>query len=210
MTPSASHDELLARRHAQRAPRGSSLETKLTSSFLPADRAPNDASSSDSSSVPTSAPTTASHDEFLARRHAERAPRACSIETKPSSSFLPVDRAQNDASSSDSSSVPTSAPPSASHDEFLARRHAQRAPRVSSLEAKLTSSFLSADRASDRQVDDDCECVLRAPDGRLLARFLLQLAICSSKREPRVAPALHDNLSLFYKLSASRAQMLLA
>ncbi|KAJ1484382.1 hypothetical protein T484DRAFT_1948022, partial [Baffinella frigidus] len=96
----------------------------------------------------------------------------------------------NDASSSGSSSVPTSA----SHDVFLARRHAQRAPRACSLEAKLTSSFLSADRASDRQVDDDCECVLRAPDGRLLARFLLQLAICSSKREPRVAPALHDNL----------------
>ncbi|KAJ1471523.1 hypothetical protein T484DRAFT_1753227, partial [Baffinella frigidus] len=47
--------------------------------------------------------------------------------------------------------------PPASHDEFLARRHAQRAPRVSSPDAKLTSSFLPADRASDHQVDDNCE-----------------------------------------------------
>jgi hypothetical protein len=31
--------------------------------------------------------------------------------------------------------------PPASHDEFLARRHFERAPRVVSLETKLTSSF---------------------------------------------------------------------
>jgi hypothetical protein len=37
------------------------------------------------------------------------------------------------------SSPPT--PPAASHDEFLARRHAERVPRVSSREEKLTSSL---------------------------------------------------------------------
>jgi hypothetical protein len=46
--------------------------------------------------------------------------------------------------------------PPVSHDEFLAGRQAERTPSVGSLEAKLTSSFLPADRASDRQVDDDC------------------------------------------------------
>ncbi|KAJ1466632.1 hypothetical protein T484DRAFT_1756478 [Baffinella frigidus] len=92
------------------------------------------------------------HDELLARRHAQRAPRACSLEAKLTSSFLPADRAPNDASSSDSSSVPTSAPPSTSHDDFLARRHAQRAPRACALETKLTSSL------------DDCECVVHTPN----------------------------------------------
>ena len=37
-------------------------------------------------------------------------------------------------------SSPTTTP-AASHDEFLARRHAERVPRVSSLEGKLTSSL---------------------------------------------------------------------
>ncbi|KAJ1476525.1 hypothetical protein T484DRAFT_1907815 [Baffinella frigidus] len=41
----------------------------------------------------------------------------------------------------------------ASHDELLARRHAQRALRVSSLEAKLTSSFLPEDEASHLSLD---------------------------------------------------------
>ncbi|KAJ1473203.1 hypothetical protein T484DRAFT_1752270 [Baffinella frigidus] len=36
--------------------------------------------------------------------------------------------------------------PPASHDEFLARRRAQHPPRVSSPEAKLTSSFLPANK----------------------------------------------------------------
>ncbi|KAJ1479915.1 hypothetical protein T484DRAFT_1748907 [Baffinella frigidus] len=54
----------------------------------------------------------------------------------------------------------------ASHGEFLARRHAQHAPRVSSPEAKLTSSFLPADRASVHQVDDNCELLPR-PCGSL-------------------------------------------
>jgi hypothetical protein len=141
--PSASHDELLARRHAQRAPRVSSLEAKIISSFFPAvDSAPNDASASGSSSGPTSAPPSASHEEFLARRHAQRAPRVSSLETKLTSSLDDCERVvHTDASSSDSSSGPTSAPARASHDEFLARRHAQRAPRVSSLVAKLTSSL---------------------------------------------------------------------
>ena len=117
----ASHDDFLARRHAQRSPRVKSLEAKLTSSFFPTvDRAPID-------------PPSASHDEFLARRHAERTPRATSLEAKLTSSFL-ID------------------PPSASHDEFLAHRHAERAPRVSLLEVKLTSSL------------DDYECVVHPPE----------------------------------------------
>jgi hypothetical protein len=132
----ASHDELLARRHAQRKPRASSSETKLTSSFLPADCAPNDAPSSSSSpSAPQSA-SFASHDEFLARSHAQRAPRVSSLEMKPTSSFFDcecvVHPPSNDTSS-EPSSAPTSAPPSAnlaSHDEFLAYRHAQRVSRV--------------------------------------------------------------------------------
>jgi hypothetical protein len=51
---------------------------------------------------------------------------------------------------------PTEAP--MSHDELLARRHAQRAPRVR--KAKLMSSFLPLERASDRQVVDDFERVV--------------------------------------------------
>ena len=140
----ASHDELLARRHAQRAPRVSSPEAKLTSSFLPADRAPNDPSSDSSSSSPA-APPSASHDEVLARRHAQRAPRVSPIEGKPASSLIDCKRVVhplNDDTSSESSSAPTSAPSSASpasHDEFLARRHAQRAPRIT---RQRTSSLL--------------------------------------------------------------------
>jgi hypothetical protein len=114
----------------------------------------------------------ASHDEYLARRHAERAPRASPPEAKLTSSFdQPADCVSdhqdgndlvptlNDASSRDaSSSVPISAPPSASHDEYLARRHTERAPRVNSPEAKLTSSFdQPADCVSDHQVDATCE-----------------------------------------------------
>jgi len=86
-----------------------------------------------------------SHDEFLARRR--RAPRASSLEAKLTSSFLPADHAPNDASSIDLSSMPTSVPLSASHDEFLARCHTERAPCVSSFETKLTSSL------------DDYDCV---------------------------------------------------
>ena len=48
------------------------------------------------------------------------------------------------------------------HDELLARRHTERAPRVSSLGAKLTSSFdLPADSDSDRHLDDECD--VRSP-----------------------------------------------
>jgi hypothetical protein len=135
----ASHDEFLARCHAQRKPRVSSPEAKLTSSFLPADSAPHDAPSSESSSSSPSAPQSAnfaSHDEFLARRHAQRAPRVSSLEIKLTSSLFDCEcvvHPPNDDTSSESSSAPTSAPPSAnlaSHDEFLACRHAQRAPRV--------------------------------------------------------------------------------
>ena len=44
--------------------------------------------------------------------------------------------------------------PLPAHDILLARRHAKRAPRVSSLMAKLTSSFdFPVDRDSSHQVD---------------------------------------------------------
>jgi hypothetical protein len=107
----------------------------------------------------------ASHDEFIARRHAERAPRVSSFETKLTSSLDDYEcdssfvHIPNDDSSSVASTSSSTTPPTAPHDEYLARRHAQRAPRVSSLEAKLTSSFL----VSDLQVDDNCECVIPTP-----------------------------------------------
>ena len=140
--PPASHDELLAQRHTQRAVR--LLEAKLTSSLddcVCVAHTPNDASSRDPSSSPTSAPPSASHDEFLAQRHIQRAPRVCSLEAKLTSSlddYVCVGHTLNDASSRHSSSSPN---PSASHDEFLARRHTERAPRACSLETKLTSSL---------------------------------------------------------------------
>jgi hypothetical protein len=141
--PPASHDELLARRHAQRAPRVSSLDEKPTSSFLPANgHTPHDASPilsfmmavqvvcADYRIVAQHPP--ASHDEFLARRHAQRAPRVSSLDEKPTSAFLPATgRAPNDAFSILASCVPTSAT-SASQDEFLqlALRSSQREPCV--------------------------------------------------------------------------------
>jgi hypothetical protein len=110
----------------------------------------------------------ASHDEFLARCHAERVPRISSLETKLTSSLddcecvsSSVHTSNDDSSSVASSSSPATSSP-VSHDEFLARRHARRAPRVFSLEAKLTSSFLSADRAS-LEVDVDCESDVNTP-----------------------------------------------
>jgi hypothetical protein len=145
--PLASHDELLAQRHIQRAPRVCSLEAKLTSSLddcVCVAHTPKDASSRDPSSSPTSAPPSASHDEFLAQRHIQRAPRVCSLEAKLTSSLddcVCVAHTLNDASSRNFSYSPTSAPPSASHGEFLARRHAEHAPRVRSLEIKSTSSL---------------------------------------------------------------------
>jgi len=54
--------------------------------------------------------------------------------------------------------------PPVSHDELLARRHAERTPSVGSLEAKLTSSFLPAEPASDRPVDKDCDGDVRTPN----------------------------------------------
>ena len=104
-------------------------------------------------------PPAGSHDEFLARRHAERAPRVCSREAKLTSSFLPAEcvvRTPNE----DASIFASSSSPTASHDEFLARRHAQRVPRVCFTHAKLTSSLdLPADRDSDHQVEVVCTLV---------------------------------------------------
>ena len=57
--------------------------------------------------------------------------------------------------------------PPESHDAFLARRHAERPPRVSSLTPKLMSSFdLPADRDSaNHHADDSCECDAHTPTG---------------------------------------------
>jgi len=95
--PPASHDEFLARRHVERAPRDSSLTTKLTSSFdLPADRDSVQQFSCELRFMAQHPPT--SHDEFLARRHFERAPRVSWLETKLTSPFdLPEDRDSADA-----------------------------------------------------------------------------------------------------------------
>jgi len=90
----------------------------------------------------------------------------------------------NNVSSSDaSSSVPISSPPSASHDEFClawrcAHRHAERAPRVSSLETKLTRSFLPAGGVSDHQIDAICELAS-------YLRFTHQRTGCTSHEERR-------------------------
>jgi hypothetical protein len=119
-------------------------------------------------------PPPASHDEFLAHRHAERTHRVSPPEAKLTSSFdqladcvsdhqigddswFLVSTPNDDSSRYPSASEPISSPPSASHDEYLARRHTERAPRVSSPEAKLTSSFLPADSVADHQVDATCE-----------------------------------------------------
>ncbi|KAJ1483572.1 hypothetical protein T484DRAFT_1799751 [Baffinella frigidus] len=113
----------------------------------------------------------ASHDEFLARRHTDRAPRARSIEMKLTSSFLPAEHNSDPVTTTPHTSMLISADfagackhrlrpqdPPASHDDFLARRHAQHFPRVSSLETisetKLTSSFLPANRDSHHQFCD--------------------------------------------------------
>ncbi|KAJ1483571.1 hypothetical protein T484DRAFT_1747012 [Baffinella frigidus] len=117
------------------------------------------------------------HDELLASRHAQRAPRVSSLEAKLTSSFLPADCAPKDDTSSDSSFVLTTAPPSMSHDELLARRHAQRAPSVSSLEAKLTSSFL---------LDDDCEYDVNTPKDDYSSD-----SSSSSPSPPSASPASH-------------------
>ena len=102
-------------------------------------------------------PPAESHDEFLARRHAERSPRVCSLEAKLTSSFLQVDQDCDTSSDAASSSSSRTSPSAESHDEFLARRHAQRAPRVCAIQAKLTSSFdLPADSYSDDQVEVGC------------------------------------------------------
>ena len=105
-------------------------------------------------------PPAESHDAFLARRHAERPPRLRSLEAQLTSSFLPAEcvvRTPNDDASIFASTSSPTAPPAASHDEFLARRHAQRPPRVCSIQAKLTSSFdLPADSDSDQQVEVVC------------------------------------------------------
>ena len=54
--------------------------------------------------------------------------------------------------------------PPESHDAFLARRHAERPPRVSSLTPKLMSSFdLPADCESDHHTDAGCECDAHPP-----------------------------------------------
>ena len=57
--------------------------------------------------------------------------------------------------------------PPESHDAFLARRHAERPPRVSSLTPKPMSSFdLPADRDSaNHHADDGCECDAHTPSG---------------------------------------------
>jgi hypothetical protein len=115
-----------------------------------------------------------SHDEFLACRHAQRAPRTSSLEAKPTSSFFPVDHVSHDAFPRDSS-VPTSAPPSASHDEFLARRHAERAPRVCSREEKLTSSL------------DDCFSVPTSPPPRVSPASHLRSTNQRTRSLPREA-----------------------
>jgi hypothetical protein len=142
--PAASHDEFLARRHSERPLRICPLEAKLTSSFLQVDEDCGTSSCAASSSSSRTAPPAESHDEFLARRQAERAPRVRSLEAKLTSSFLPAEcvvRTLNDDASIFAASSSPTAPPTASHDEFLARRHAQRPPRICSIQAKLTSSF---------------------------------------------------------------------
>ncbi|KAJ1472513.1 hypothetical protein T484DRAFT_1752676 [Baffinella frigidus] len=49
--------------------------------------------------------------------------------------------------------------PSAWHDAFLARRHAERLPYASSLTTKLMRSFdLPADGNQQHHADDGCEC----------------------------------------------------
>ncbi|KAJ1495112.1 hypothetical protein T484DRAFT_1876434 [Baffinella frigidus] len=74
--PTAWHDELLARRHAERRPRVISLTTRLMSSLdFPAERDSN------------RRPPPASLDELLARRHAERPPHARSLAAKLMSSL---------------------------------------------------------------------------------------------------------------------------
>jgi len=57
--------------------------------------------------------------------------------------------------------------PPDSHDAFLAHRHADRTPRVSSLTPKLMSSFdLPTARVSaNHHTDDDCECDAHTPSG---------------------------------------------
>ena len=100
---------------------------------------PNDDTSSVASSCPPAAPPSTSHDEILARLHAERAPRA-------SSAFSPLP--------SDAASSAFTATSSSTHDELLARCHSDRSHRVRANTPKLMSSFDYDARYTDSDMAD--------------------------------------------------------
>ncbi|KAJ1469139.1 hypothetical protein T484DRAFT_1754653 [Baffinella frigidus] len=134
----------------------------------------------------------ASHDAFLARRHAERLPCVkSSLTAKLMSSFdLPDDFLLGAVQAVAAEQRAHPQHPPASHDAFLARISAERLPCViSSITTKLMSSFdLPAD--GDLDTDDKCDEHTSSDDSSSDSPCCI---VGSRKREPRVGPAFHGH-----------------